>query len=407
MKWFYRLLFVFVLLCGVVACTEGGDDFEESSADVRPEIESVSSSSAGSDGVNDGGELAMGFDRYVTEMMAETGVPGAAVAVVYQGDVVLLKGYGWRDVANGLPVTPDTLFHIASTQKSMTAMLVATLVDEGVVAWDTPFREISPEFSLNGGGETITLRHLLSMSSGIPASSEDDFYDFGYGESADSLWPLLAETEPLGVPGEVFSYSNISSSMAGYGAVLALDPDAPDLDVAYGGLLFERVVRPIGMETAAFTVAEASQNPNYGKSYALDRGELVEAEPFDIDGETLTPSGVLKVSAAEMILYIQTHLNKGVAPNGTRIVSAENTTAMWVSQIDDEGDGYALGWGVADYDGVTLISHEGSYDNYESVIGFVPELDLGFVVLTNGSDVAVDLIEDAPWELVDVVLDLE
>ncbi len=352
-------------------------------------------------------KLAFEFDQYVAGQVYNDEIPGAAAALIYEGEIVLLKGYGFRDLQNQFPATPDTLFHIASTQKSMTAMLIATLVDDGIVEWDTPLVEISPEFELGGGGESITLRHLLSMSSGIPDTAEDDFYEQGYEENAFGMWPLLASTEPLGEPGEVFSYSNISSSMAGYAAVLATNPDAANLDEAFGELLFERVIRPIGMDSAVFSVEDARKSSNYGKSYVLEGDELIEAETEDFATDTMTPSGVVKASAADMALYIQTQLNQGVAPNGERVVSAENMTEMWEPQFGDGGgDGYALGWSVIKYISFTLIYHEGSFDNYESVIGFVPEFDVGFVVLTNASDVAADLIANAPWVVVDTAGDL-
>ena len=389
MRWIIFLIFVGVLM--YTAGCEPVENFDSDNTQIESDV---------------GAAIAVEFDRFVAEMTQEAEIPGTAVALIYEDELVLLKGYGFRDIEEQLPVTSDTLFHIASTQKSMTAMLVATLVDEGVVDWETPLVEIAPDFTLGNGGDSINLRHLLSMSSGIPDTAEDEFYDRGYEETAFSMWPLLASTEPLGAPGEVYSYSNISSSMAGYAAVLALNPDSADLDAAYGDLLFERVIRPIGMETAVFSVDDARKSPHYGKSYELDGTDLVEAASYDMAGETLTPSGVLKVSASDMALYIQTQLNQGVAPNGQRIVSAENMTAMWEPQImDEDEEWYALGWGGTEYEGVTLVYHEGSYDNYESVIGFVPELALGFVVLTNASDVATDLIGDAPWFLVDTVLD--
>lgn len=405
-----KLLFVLIaaLIASAVGCTPS-DDARLEDAIANAEFQEISEiENDGAVSSDSGTVIAEEFDQFVTEMAAESTIPGTAVAVLYKGETILLQGYGFRDIENQLPATPDTLFHIGSTQKSMTAMLLATLVDDGTVTWDTPFVEIAPDFTLGGGGDTITLRHLLSMSSGIPDTAEDVMYEEGYDDSAWSMWPLLADTQPLGVPGEVFSYSNVSSSMAGYAAVLALSPEAENLDDAYRELLFARIINPIGMDSAAFYVRDASQNPNYGKSYELDGDEVVEAEPFDIDGETLTPSGVLKASAADMALYVQTHLNKGVAPNGTRVVSAENTTAMWQGQIIDDGeDWYALGWSATEYEGVTLVSHEGSYDNYLSVIGLVPELELGFVVLTNSEAAAEDLISEAPWFLVDTVLELD
>jgi CubicO group peptidase (beta-lactamase class C family) len=84
------------------------------------------------------------FVTFVEERVTQDHIPGVAVAVVHGSEPLLLQGFGWRDVAQKQPVTPDTLFHIGSTHKSFNALLVATLVDDGLVTWDTPARDIAP-----------------------------------------------------------------------------------------------------------------------------------------------------------------------------------------------------------------------------------------------------------------------
>ncbi len=148
-------------------------------------------------------------------------IPGMAVAIVQGSDIVFVEGFGVRNIEGDDPITPETLFHIGSTHKSVTAMLIATLVDDDLLDWDTPVVEIDPEFELSDpkSTEQVTIRHLLSMSSGIPDEAEDDF-DVE-NSTAEDVFDLLAQIDLLDDPGEVFSYSNLSSSAAGYIGVLA------------------------------------------------------------------------------------------------------------------------------------------------------------------------------------------
>ena len=377
------LLALFLLL---VAC--GGDALLEEEAFDQEAFEQEAA-----EVVPDNDEWLTAYTAFIEERTAVDNIPGTAVAVIAEGEIVLVQGFGYRDVANQLPVTPDTLFHIGSTNKSMTAMLIATLVDEGVVDWDTAVVDIYPDFPLD---ETITLRHLLNMTSGLPDEAE---YDFDVDNStAEDLLSFLVDIEPFADPGEEFSYSNISSSVAGYLAVMAAEADGAGLYEGYRALLQERVLTPIGMTTAVVNVSDAQRNPNYGKSYWLENGQPVEADPEDYDGDPLAPSGVLKASVADMALYVATYVNNGVAPNGTRLISTASLDEMTTPALED----YALGWEVSNVDGYDVISHEGSYDNYLSLIGFVPELELGFVILTNSDEAAEALVADVPAVLLEL-----
>lgn len=395
-KWLLLLVMLVLLL---TAC-DGDFDEEEDFLEEEPvsaelsDAEDEESLEAEADDESGSADYLADYAAYIEEIVERDNIAGVAIAVIEGDEIVLVQGFGYRDLENGLPVTADTLFHIGSTNKSFTAMLVATLVDEGLITWDTPIVDVYPDFPLS---DEITFRHLLSMRSGIADEAEDDF-DVD-NSTAEDVLDFLNDIDLFAEPGEEFSYSNISSATAGYAAVLAAGADDNGLYDGYIDLLQQRILDPIGMETAVARVSEAEQNPNYGKSYVLGSdGQPEEAEPEDYDGDPLAPSGTLKASAAEMALYISTYLNQGVAPNGTRVVSAENMAVMIEPYLED----YALGWENKSYEDIQLISHEGSFDNYLSIIGFSPDEELGFVILANTADAAETLIEEAPQMLFDL-----
>jgi len=347
-----------------------------------------------------------GFAAFVEEIRQDYDVPGVAVAIVQGSEIVFADGFGVRDIRGNDPVTPETLFHIGSTNKSVTAMLIASLVDDGLLGWDTPVVEIVPDFRLSDpeATEQITIRHLLSMSSGIPDYAEDEF-DVETS-SAEDMFDLLAETPLLDGPGEVFSYSNISGAASGYIGVLAAGGQLGQLYEGYAQLLQERVFDPIGMKTATLSVEEARANPNHSASHEFDEhDQVVTAESYDFTGDPLAPSGSIKASALDMARYMSTQVNRGVAPNGTRVVSEQNLTETWQPHIaESQNSSYAMGWVVQTQDGIEVISHEGSYDGFTSVLVFVPEANAGMVVLNNLDDPG-DFLEEMRQEFVQLLID--
>ncbi|MDK1029214.1 MAG: serine hydrolase domain-containing protein [Anaerolineae bacterium] len=345
-------------------------------------------------------EWAIEFDEYIQETMSTEHIPGLAYALILPDGTIYAQGYGFRDVAQENPVTPNTLFHIASTQKSMNSMLVAVLIDAGYFDWDTPLVEIYPDFQLSNPEytEQVTMRHLLSMSSGIPDFAEDNL-DVETASPSDVLL-AVASTNLLSAPGNVFNYSNLSATMAGYIAGYAHSGGQADLYRGYVEALRALVLEPIGMTQATFSVTEARSRDDFSYSYTLPNGVAPQlAESYDVDEDPLAPAGSLKANVLELAAYIATQINSGVAPNGTRIVSAENLRETWRPVLE----GYALGWENLRYNNSQLVYHTGSYDNYVSVMAFLPEEHIGLVILINSEDAGYDLTEDAPYDLIDIL----
>ncbi|NJL00651.1 MAG: beta-lactamase family protein [Spirulinaceae cyanobacterium SM2_1_0] len=383
------------LCCGVLgglsACSEAGRS--EHSASYH---ESGIMLSAG-----DRAQIADRFTDWIEQQRQQHDIPGIAVAVVDDSGPILQAGFGERDRAQQLPVTTDTLFHIGSTHKSLTALLVATLVDEGVVDWDTPVITIDPDFELTDPDSTatVTLRHLLSMSSGIPDEAEADF-DLDTATAAD-VFDYSATIELLAAPGEVFSYSNLATALAGYLTVIAADELTDDLYAGYAELLQRQILTPLGMTRSTILASQAQADDNYAQPYILEAGDLVPAATEDFDGDALAPAGSLKASIADMARYMQMQVNRGVMANGDRLVSAENLLETWQPTWGD----YAMGWEQQTYAGVEFIAHEGAYDNFLSVIAIIPDYDLGLVILTNSEDTASELVADAPQVLIELLLE--
>ncbi|WP_175551131.1 serine hydrolase domain-containing protein [Spirulina major] len=349
-------------------------------------------------------QLSANLSQWVAEYQAQDEIPGVAVALVINDEILLLETWGDRDLAQQLPVTPQTLFHIGSTHKSMTALLGAIAVDRGLLAWDAPLVETFPELTLADpdATENLTLRHLLSMRSGIHSDAEDDFeVDTA---TPEDLADYIADLDLFSAPGDQFSYSNLSVSLAGYLIALAERPDQ-DPFPAHAALLQSWILDPIGMDDAVLQRSDALRGGNVAIPYRWDdtEGDWVTAEPEDFDDDVLAPSGGLKASVEDMAAYLITQVQGGVTPGGDRIVSAANLAATW----EPRWGTYAMGWEVADYPDLWVLHHEGLYDNQLSIIGLLPDYGLGFVVLTNSAEAAENLIADVTDYLVEQVERLE
>jgi CubicO group peptidase (beta-lactamase class C family) len=346
------------------------------------------------------GELLATFEAYVASTLAEAGVPGASVAVVQGGEVAFAQGFGVRELRRPAPVTADTLLRIGSVTKSFSSMLAATLVDAGRLTWDTPLVELLPGFAVEDVELTprLTVRDAFCACSGLPRR------DLEFIFNAQALTPELMIASmaelPLTAPfGEKYQYNNQLVGAGGF-AVAVADGGAPDdLSHAYAIALRERVLNPIGMPRTTAVLSEVVAGNNYALPHAADAAGALQVLPLMEDDTWLVsvaPSGALWSSAEEMARYVQTELRHGVSPDGVRVVSAENLERTWQQGIAlQAGPGtppdmaafaghYGLGWVVGSYGRQRMIWHSGGTLGFTSLVSFLPEADVGVVVLTNG-----------------------
>jgi len=308
-------------------------------------------------------------------------VPGMAVGVVLDGEVLLARGFGERDRESGAPVTERTVFAIGSATKAFTALTLATLVDEGLLDWDTPIRDYLPDFELHASvaTERATTRDLLCHRTGLP---RHDLLWYGSRLGREELYrrlPYLELNEGFRVQ---WQYQNLMYMTAGYlGGILAGD--------TWEGLVTERVLEPLSMRGANFAVSESQRLEDHARPYDVRDGELEEI-PFR-DLSSIGPAGSINANLEDMITWVRLHIGGGEV-DGVRIVSRPvmdelHTPQMVISrpvtELTTPMTAYAMGWFVEPYRGRRTLHHGGNIDGFTSLVTFMPDDGLGVVVLTN------------------------
>jgi CubicO group peptidase (beta-lactamase class C family) len=194
------------------------------------------------------------FEGYFSEAITRFGVPGAAVAVIQDGEVTYLRGFGVKELGGTQPVTPDTLFMIGSITKSTTTMLAAALVDDGRLCWDTRLVDVLPQFAAGDRtmSERLTVRDAFCNCAGLPGRDLERYFKTGRLSPEETL-TALADIAPAASSGEQFIYNNLLVAAGGYAAGVAARGDgAGDVGLAYDAALQQRVLSPIGMKRSTF-----------------------------------------------------------------------------------------------------------------------------------------------------------
>jgi CubicO group peptidase (beta-lactamase class C family) len=288
---------------------------------------------------------------------------------------------------------------IGSVTKSMTSTMAATLVDAGWLAWDTPLVKLLPTFAVDDPELTprLTVADAFCACTGLPRRDAEIIFNM------DEMAPEQLITSVADFPltarlGETFQYSNQMYAIGGYAAAVAAGAAPDNLLEGYRLAIRDRILNPIGMERSTFALADVLSSGDYALPYTADLTGQTQPVPLLLDDRfvnTVAPAGALWSNVREMARYIQTELADGVAPNGARVVSAENlertraprvTTAMDPSQpplAAEAAQAYGMGWVVGTYKDQPLISHDGGTFGFGSQVAFMPEADLGIVILTN------------------------
>jgi CubicO group peptidase (beta-lactamase class C family) len=332
-------------------------------------------------------------DRVVERARQEFDVPGMAVAIVKDGNVVLAKGYGVRRQGESAPVTAHSLFRIASNTKAFTTAALAMLVDEGKIRWDDPVTQHMPSFQLYDPYVTreMTIRDLLTHRSGLGLGAGDLMF-FPPGDlGRDEIIRRLRFIKPATSFRSAYAYDNLLYIVAGQ-----LIPAVTGK--SWDDFVRDRIFTPLGMANTFTDVAALKKGKDVATPHNTLSGKL-EALPQE-DMDSSAPAGAIITCVADLAKWMNLQLN-GVAFGNNRLFSAAQSREMWSAQtilpIDElPGDSpaafaatqpnfhaYGLGWDLRDYRGKRLVGHTGMLSGYVSRTALVPELRLGVVILTN------------------------
>jgi CubicO group peptidase (beta-lactamase class C family) len=336
-------------------------------------------------------------------LMSTYHVPGAALALIKDGRIVLERGYGLRDLQTHAPVTTATLFNIGSISKSFTALSIAQLVDQHQVDLDTPVIKYIPELQLSGPriAQAVTLRQLLSHSSGRPP---DEQWPSQVPPTRPGIVSEFAAMPITAQPGTRFQYCSRCVVLAAY----VLERVTGQSWEAYTRM---HIFVPLGMTTASFGPLGLQQAPDRAQPYWHEAVLGDVAVPWSRLQflQSLGPAGGVDASISEMARYAVLQLGQGTF-SGCRVVSTQMMVEMhrpqiavgsdWTSLARTQNLHYALGWFIADVRGLHLAYHNGANPGFRATIALAPSSESGVVILTNGeSDRFIEVARRSLLEL--------
>jgi CubicO group peptidase (beta-lactamase class C family) len=325
---------------------------------------------------------------FVETSMRQLEIPGASIALVDGGKVVYEGGFGVRELGKPERVDENTLFMAGSNTKGMTTLLLSELVDEKKLRWDEPVTEAYPSFKLGDADTTkrVLVKNLICACTGLPRQDMEWLFEFKNATPESSL-ALLGTMQPTSKFGEVFQYSNLMASAAGYIGAHLLYPNK-ELGAAYDEAMQRKIFDPLGMKSATFDMGRALRG-----NHASPHGDNIDAKPavgdmaIDYSIAPQRPAGGVWTSTHDLIRYVELELAQGKLPDGKQLVSAENLLARRTPQIAlGENETYGMGLMVDRTYAVPVVHHDGATPGYISEIMLLPESGVGAVLLTNSTN---------------------
>ncbi len=330
------------------------------------------------------------LDSFASAILRRTGVPGMAIAVVHDDRVVMLRGYGLREVGKPGVVDPDTVFQLASLSKPIASTVVAALVGDGRLGWDDPVTRTLPEFRIGPPAiaRDVTLRDLLAHRSGLPDHAGDHLEDIGFDRATIlrrlGLLPLENRFR------SVFAYTNFGFTAGAVAAAHATGRGWADLSA-------ERLYRPLGMTRTSSRFADLIAAGNRALLHVPDGDRWVARYQRDPDAQS--PAGGVNSTARDLSRWLRLQLASGRL-DGRQVVdraALDETHRPVIASLPSPDPSvfrtgfYGLGWNVGVTDqGAVQLSHSGGFDlGAATAVYMLPGESLGIVVLTNGQPMGV------------------
>lgn len=324
------------------------------------------------------------FESLATLFVQQKKIPGMAIAIVQNGKLLSVKGYGVTDAQKPQAINENTTFRLASLSKAFAATITGILVEEKALGWDTPISTQLPEFKLRDyqGSQRVTVSDVLSHQVGLGKNTYDRDLE------SNIPYPLLAErlsNAPLAcTPSECYGYQNIAFSLIG-DIVFAVTGDF------YSHQVETKIFSPLGMKGATFGRDALMANTNWARPHVYNGKQWVARTPNE-NYYHVPPAAGVNANIHDMALWLNAQLG-----HRQDVLSANLLTKTHTPQVNTPGEirasgwrhdrlstaSYALGWRVFTYHGQKMVFHGGAVSGYRSLIAFLPDQDTGIVILWN------------------------
>jgi len=327
--------------------------------------------------------------------------PGLALAVVFQDKVLFAKGYGLRETGKADKVDGDTVFQLASVSKPLGATVVAKLVGEGKITWDTKIRDLDPGFQLYDPWVTreITIRDLYAHRSGLPQHVGDLLEDIGY-DRAEVLQRLRYQVPKTSFRSH-YAYTNFGMTKAGVAA-------ADAYGLTWEQASADKLYKPLGMDSTSSTYKDFESRTNKAVSHVLVDGKWKHVEQRQPDAQS--PAGGASSSVNDMAKWLRLQLANGkfdgiqIVNEAALLQTRQPQIVMGYSQSTGLPSFYGLGMNMSyEEQGRLRLSHSGAFAlGGATAINIVPSEQVAVVILENGSPTGV--VEGLAYNFMETVL---
>lgn len=321
-------------------------------------------------------------------------VPGLAVAVIADGKVKILQAYGVKKVGGSDAINTDTAFRLASVSKTIAGTAAGVLVSDGLINWDTPITSVLPnvEFSNPRYGNQLTLRNIMSQSTGLPTHSGDNFIEDGL--PFDEVVEKLKAVNFVCPPGKCYSYQNVTLSLLG-------NIIHKKTGKTYEQYVKEKLFIPLGMRSASIGLEGLLATNNYALPHEVSaRGKWYTKE-ITQNYYRLNPAAGGNASITDMARWVLAQMGHNpevLSPATLQAIHAKVTKNTAAQSHYGARDGvtdthYGMGWRTFDYRGDKNFLHHGGYVfGSRSEMVFNPELQIGMVILSNCNKLPGEII---------------
>jgi CubicO group peptidase (beta-lactamase class C family) len=336
------------------------------------------------------------ISQYADAFMHARDLPGLSVAVVAKGEALFTGAFGVKDITTGEPLTPDSLFHMASVSKPFSATALVQLLEKGEIDLEGRLVDCLPYFEMRDPRhEKITLRQMLSHTSGMPDCEDYEWGDPYDGDDALERYARsLADLELLFDPGTDYSYSNIAFEVLG--CIIA----------RVSGVTFEEYIdthsfSPLRMTSSTFLRREVPVELSVKPHVRRFQNEVSEVYPYN---RAHAPSSTFHTNANEVVNWILVNLNRGRLGDA-QILQPSSYDLLWKPQHKvDANRSVGLSWFLSSLHGYQVIGHSGGDVGFRSQLALIPEKSVGVALMTNVSPAPLENVEKS---LLEILLGIE
>ncbi len=324
----------------------------------------------------------------VTSVMQRKGTPGLAVGVVSGGKVLFAKGYGVKNLDTKAPITPKTVFQLGSVSKALSGTLVGILVHMGKLNLNTTLKNYLPHYTF--GHEAITLSHVVTHTTGIPRKGFNALIE-SEKKTRDEIHTQIART-PLSEDPGVYDYHNAVFSL--------IDPIIErNLGIDFESALKTYLFDPLGMTSSS--ASHDALLACHDRAFPHKKAKMghVACKSYRTGYYEVKPAGGINSNLEDMLKFLNAQLGYEPSTLNKTTLSLIHTPRTHAKDIflrnpinkkRFKASSYGIGWRVLDYKGYKIVFHGGWLKGFINIMAFIPEKDVGIVILQNAET-------SAPW----------